>query len=127
MRFQFKGATRTVTGSKHVITTRNGKNILLDCGLFQGREAANQNFNTNLGFDPKTIDVCFLSHAHIDHSGAIPSLVKKGFKGPIYFTAATKDLCEIMLIDSAHIQEADAKYRNKTAIQLKNRFNRCTP
>lgn len=113
MKFKFIGAARTVTGSKHLITTRNGKKILLDCGLFQGREEKKTNYNAELGFDASSIDICFLSHAHIDHSGAIPYLVKKGFKGPIYCTSATKDLCEVMLIDSAHIQETDAKYRNK--------------
>ena len=113
MKFQFKGAARTVTGSKHIISTRNGLHILLDCGLFQGREAINTNHNKDLGFKPEEIDICILSHAHIDHSGAIPYLVKKGFKGKIYCTEATKDLCEIMLVDSAHIQESDAEYRNK--------------
>lgn len=113
MRIQFKGAAQTVTGSRHILTTRNGKSILLDCGLFQGREAINSNHNKDLGFNAEDIDYCILSHAHIDHSGAIPYLVKKGFKGVIYCTEATKDLCEIMLIDSAHIQESDAEYRNK--------------
>ncbi len=113
MRIQFKGAAQTVTGSKHILTTKNGKSILLDCGLFQGREALNTNHNKDLGFNPEDIDYCVLSHAHIDHSGAIPYLVKKGFKGTIYCTEATKDLCEIMLVDSAHIQESDAAYRNK--------------
>lgn len=113
MKFQFKGAARTVTGSKHIISTRNGLTILLDCGLFQGREALNTNHNRDLGFNPEEIDICILSHAHIDHSGAIPYLVKKGFKGKIYCTEATKDLCQIMLVDSAHIQESDADYRNK--------------
>ena len=113
MRIQFKGAAQTVTGSKHIITTRNDKSILLDCGLFQGREALNTHHNKDLGFNPEEIDYCILSHAHIDHSGAIPYLVKRGFKGTIYCTEATKDLCEIMLIDSAHIQESDAEYRNK--------------
>lgn len=113
MKFQFKGAARTVTGSKHIISTRNGLNVLLDCGLFQGREAMNTNSNRDLGFNPEEIDICILSHAHIDHSGAIPYLVKRGFKGKIYCTEATKDLCQIMLVDSAHIQESDAAYRNK--------------
>lgn len=117
MKIQFKGAARTVTGSKHLITTRNGKQILLDCGLFQGREAINTNYNRDLNFNPKEIDYCILSHAHIDHSGAIPYLVKRGFKGPIYCTNATKDLCEIMLVDSAFIQENDANYRNKRRIK----------
>jgi metallo-beta-lactamase family protein len=113
MEFEFKGAAQTVTGSKHIITTRNGKKILLDCGLFQGKDALNSNHNKELGFKPEEIDYCILSHAHIDHSGAIPYLIKRGYKGLIYCTEATKDLCEIMLVDSAHIQESDAEYKNK--------------
>lgn len=113
MRIEFKGGARTVTGSKHLITLRSGKKFLLDCGLFQGKDAVDYNFNKNLGFDASKVDFLILSHAHIDHSGAIPYLVKKGFKGKIYCTAATKDLCEIMLVDSAHIQEADVRYVNK--------------
>lgn len=117
MRIEFKGAARTVTGSKYLITLYSGKTILLDCGLFQGKDATDSNFNKNLGFDPTKVDYVILSHAHIDHSGAIPYLVKQGFKGQIYCTMATKDLCQIMLIDSAHIQEADVKYVNKARIQ----------
>lgn len=117
MKIEFKGAARTVTGSKHLITLYNGKKILLDCGLFQGRDAAEMNNNKDLGFDASTIDYCILSHAHIDHSGALPLLVKKGFKGKIYCTTATLDLCTIMLIDSAHIQESDVKYMNRSREQ----------
>lgn len=113
MRIEFKGAARVVTGSKHLITLLNGKTILLDCGLFQGKDAAENNDNKNLGFDASSIDYCILSHAHIDHSGAIPYLVKKGFKGKIYCTQATLDLCGIMLVDSAHIQESDVAYTNR--------------
>ena len=113
MEFEFKGAAQTVTGSKHIITTRNGKKILLDCGLFQGRDALNSNHNRDLRFNPKEIDYCILSHAHIDHSGALPYLVKEGYKGTIFCTKATLDLCEIMLIDSAHIQESEAEYKNR--------------
>lgn len=117
MRLEFKGGARTVTGSKHLITLYSGKTILLDCGLFQGKDATESNHNKELGFDPSKIDYCILSHAHIDHSGAIPYLVKKGFKGRVYCTKATKDLCEIMLVDSAHIQEADVKYLNNARAQ----------
>ncbi|KJS04307.1 MAG: metallo-beta-lactamase [Flavobacteriales bacterium BRH_c54] len=117
MKIEFKGAARTVTGSKHLITTRNGKKILLDCGLFQGEDAKRKNYNKELGFEASEIDYCILSHAHIDHSGAIPYLVKKGFKGKIYCTLATLDLCQIMLVDSAHIQESDVKYINRARIQ----------
>ncbi|MDF1672320.1 MAG: MBL fold metallo-hydrolase [Vicingaceae bacterium] len=113
MRIEFKGAARTVTGSKHLITLYNGKKILLDCGLFQGRAAAEHNDNKTLGFDASSVDYCILSHAHIDHSGAIPYLVKEGFKGKVFCTHATKDLCDIMLVDSAHIQESDVAYTNR--------------
>lgn len=117
MKIKFIGAVRTVTGSRHLITTRSGKTILLDCGFFQGEDAGKHNYNKILGVDATTIDICILSHAHIDHSGAIPYLVKKGFKGKIFCTKATQDLCNIMLIDSAHIQEADLKYINRARIQ----------
>ncbi|MCB0401539.1 MAG: MBL fold metallo-hydrolase [Flavobacteriales bacterium] len=85
----------------------------MDCGIFQSKDEAEMNNNKNLGFDPESVDYCILSHAHIDHSGAIPYLVKKGFKGNIYCTRATQDLCGIMLIDSAHIQESDVEYLNR--------------
>ncbi|MCC7333432.1 MAG: MBL fold metallo-hydrolase [Flavobacteriales bacterium] len=117
MRIEFKGGARTVTGSKFLVTLFSGQKFLLDCGLFQGKDAADSNYNKNLGFDASKVDFLILSHAHIDHSGAIPYLVKKGFKGKIYCTPATKDLCEIMLVDSAHIQESDVKYINKYRIQ----------
>lgn len=117
MKIEFLGAARTVTGSKHLITTKNGKKILLDCGFFQGEEAKKHNYNKELGFDASTVDYCILSHAHIDHTGSIPYLVKSGYKGKIFCTKATQDLCNIMLIDSAHIQEADLKYINRARIQ----------
>ncbi|GAB4259476.1 MAG: MBL fold metallo-hydrolase [Vicingaceae bacterium] len=118
MKISFKGAARTVTGSKHIIELATGKKILLDCGMFQGEEEGrNEENNRHLGFDPKSIDYCILSHAHIDHSGLIPLLVKQGFNGPIYATQATIDLCEIMLVDSAHIQEEDVKYINRRRVQ----------
>lgn len=113
MKIQFFGAARTVTGSKHIITTESSKKILLDCGFFQGRGQESDYLNRHLGFDPKEIDYVILSHAHIDHSGNIPNLVQQGFKGPIYCTSATYDLCKIMLSDSAHIQENDLKHVNK--------------
>src|ERR1035437_4921058 len=113
MQIQFLGAARTVTGSKHLITTSSGKKILLDCGFFQGKGADTDSLNRNFLFDPKSIDYLILSHAHIDHSGNIPNLVKQGFKGPIICTPATKDLCNIMLSDSAHIQEHDLNFLNK--------------
>jgi metallo-beta-lactamase family protein len=111
MKVTFYGAARTVTGSKHMLTTISGKKVLLDCGLYQnkGADEANRHF----GFNPIDIDYVILSHAHIDHSGALPILVKQGFKGPIYCTRATYDLCRIMLADSAKIQESDIAYINK--------------
>ena len=112
MKVQFLGAARTVTGSMHLLTV-NGARILLDCGLFQGKRKESFERNRNLPFDARTIDTLVLSHAHIDHSGNIPSLVKAGFQGNIYATPATRDLCSAMLRDSGHIQEYDAYYVNK--------------
>jgi metallo-beta-lactamase family protein len=112
MKLQFLGAARTVTGSMHLLTA-NGSRILLDCGLFQGSRAESFQRNRNLPFDASTIDSMVLSHAHIDHSGNIPTLVKNGFHGNIYATPATRDLCSAMLRDSGHIQEEDARYVNK--------------
>ena len=113
MNIQFCGAARTVTGSKHLITTSDGKKILLDCGFFQGHGGETDSLNRTFIFDPASIDYLILSHAHIDHCGNIPNLVKQGFKGPIVCTKATLDLCKIMLTDSAHIQENDVSYLNK--------------
>ncbi|MCC6837482.1 MAG: MBL fold metallo-hydrolase [Bacteroidia bacterium] len=113
MQIQFLGATRTVTGSKHLLTTAEGKKVLLDCGFFQGKGSETDGLNRHFGFDPASIDYLILSHAHIDHSGNIPNLVKQGFRGPIICTTATADLCRIMLSDSAHIQENDVKFINK--------------
>lgn len=111
MKLQFFGAAQTVTGSKHIITTAKGTKILLDCGLFQG--IGTQDMNQTFGFDPSEIDYMILSHAHIDHTGLLPRLVAKGFKGPIYCTSATRDLSEILLGDSARIQESDLKRVNE--------------
>ncbi len=113
MQIQFYGAAQMVTGSKHLITTKNGTKILLDCGLVQGKSIGRDELNRHFGFNPVDIDYLILSHAHIDHSGLIPRLVKQGFKGLIFCTPATKSLCEIMLADSAHIQTEDLKYINK--------------
>ncbi|MEO8583966.1 MAG: MBL fold metallo-hydrolase [Flavitalea sp.] len=107
MKLAFHGAARTVTGSKHLLTLENNYQILLDCGMFQGLGSRTYTLNANFGFDPEKISVLLLSHAHIDHSGLIPKLVKEGFKGKIYCTAATKELTEILLEDSAHIQSKD--------------------
>jgi len=112
MQIEFLGAARTVTGSMHFLHV-NGKRILLDCGLFQGRRAESTERNKIFPFDPKSIDVVVLSHAHIDHSGNLPGLVKQGFTGPILCTNPTLDLCTIMLADSAHIQVKDSEFVNK--------------
>src|SRR5204863_6909657 len=113
MKITFHGAARTVTGSKHLLTLQNGKKILLDCGFFQGRGVETDEMNRNFNFNPAEVDCLILSHAHIDHSGNIPNLVKQGFKGNIYCTPATRDLCAVMLADTAHIQENDLKYINR--------------
>lgn len=113
MKIQFLGAAREVTGSKHLITTDSGHTILLDCGMYQGKGMETDADNRDLGFDPKEIDCIVLSHAHIDHSGLIPYVVKLGFKGDIYCTPATRDLCALMLADTAFIQEQDVRTYNK--------------
>ena len=112
MKLTFWGAAGTVTGSMHLLET-GGKRILLDCGLNQGRRKEADAKNRNLPFVGSTIDEVVLSHAHIDHSGNLPSLVKTGFSGPIFTTPATIDLCKWMLLDTAHIQEKDAEFLNK--------------
>jgi len=112
MYITFHGAARSVTGSKHLIEV-NGKSILLDCGLVQGRRKESEEANRHLPFDCSKIDLMILSHAHIDHSGNIPNLVKNGFKGDIICTPATRDLCATMLRDSGHIQERDVEFVNK--------------
>lgn len=112
MQLEFHGAARTVTGSRHLIIV-NGKKILLDCGMYQGKRSEGYARNKNFPFDPASIDILVLSHAHIDHSGNIPNLVKQGFKGDIVCTYATRDLCAVMLRDSAKIQQYDAQYVNK--------------
>lgn len=105
----FHGAAGMVTGSKHLLEI-NDKKLLLDCGMFQGEGPQSDEKNRRWGFDPKSIDVLVLSHAHIDHSGLIPRLVAEGFKGVIWSTPATRDLCAVMLEDSARIQEMDFEY-----------------
>jgi len=113
MQIEFVGAAQTVTGSKHLIRTRHA-NVLLDCGMFQGRRKESIAKNQNLGVEPREIDAVILSHAHIDHSGALPLLVRQGFEGPIFTTPATRDLCAVMLEDAAMIQANDARYINKS-------------
>ena len=113
MKVQFLGATREVTGSKHLITTDSGHTILLDCGMYQGKGMETDAANRDLGFDPAKIDCVVLSHAHIDHSGLIPYIFKMGFRGDVYCTPATRDLCALMLTDTAFIQEQDVRMYNK--------------
>ena len=112
MHITFHGAVQTVTGSEHLLTL-NGQQILLECGLFQGKRDEARRRNQDFAFDPAGVDVLVLSHAHIDHSGNIPNLVRQGFRGKILCTPATVDLCNAMLLDSGHIQEMDVEYVNK--------------
>ncbi len=112
MRIEFLGGAQTVTGSQFIVKA-NGKQVLLDCGLFQGRRAESYERNQKLPFDPRAIDAAILSHAHIDHSGNLPNLVKNGYQGLIYTTDASAHLANIMLMDSGHLQELDAEYVNK--------------
>jgi len=112
MKIRFCGAAQEVTGSQHLVSV-NGKNILLDCGMFQGSRSETRHKNETFEFVPSEVDKLVLSHAHIDHSGNIPRLVRRGFAGDIFSTSATVDLCNLMLRDSAHIQEKDAEWLNK--------------
>ena len=112
MQISFHGAAETVTGSQHLITV-DGKRLLLDCGLYQGKREEARRRNQNFLFDAAGVEAVVLSHAHIDHSGNIPNLVKQGFRGKIICTTATADLCGAMLPDSGHIQEEDVEYVNR--------------
>ncbi len=112
MKIHFQGAAGTTTGSMHLVEFGKSK-VLLECGLYQGRRKTAFEKNRNIPFDLSAIDAVVLSHAHIDHSGNLPTLVKRGYKGPIYATPATHDLCSIMLRDSAYIQQKDVEYVNR--------------
>src|SRR5436190_17826006 len=112
MRIHFFGATRTTTGSRYLLEV-NGRRLLLECGLFQGRRGESVERNRTFPFDAKQIDAVVLSHAHIDHCGNLPNLCRQGFQGNIYCTFASRDLASIMLEDSAEIQRADAEYVSK--------------
>src|SRR5262245_25548221 len=112
MKLTFLGATQTVTGSKFLLETEDCR-ILLDCGLFQGpKDLRLRNWEAP-PVDPKTVDAVVLTHAHIDHTGYLPRFVAEGYKGPVYTTPATVDLARILLPDSAHLQEEEARFRNK--------------
>ena len=108
----FLGAARTVTGSKHLLDI-DGQRILFDCGLFQGLKELRERNWAPLPILPESINAVVLTHAHIDHTGWLPRLVAQGFKGPIYCTSGTADLCKLVLPDAAHLQEEDAKFANK--------------
>jgi metallo-beta-lactamase family protein len=119
MHIEFAGAAREVTGSCHILRL-NGQTVLLDCGMFQGRRRETRERNVRLPCPIDEIDAVVLSHAHIDHAGRLPFLTRHGYRGPIYCTAATRDLSAVMLADSAHIQEKDAEFlarRNKEVIE----------
>jgi metallo-beta-lactamase family protein len=116
MKITFHGAAQTVTGSQHLLTV-NGSTLLLECGLYQGHREDFYTRNQNFPFDPHTVDAVILSHAHIDHSGNLPNLVKSGYYGPIHATPATAQLADVMLQDSGHIQESDAEFVNKKRAQ----------
>ena len=112
MKINFHGAARTITGSQHLLEI-NGSKLLLECGLYQGRRRESYERNSHFPYNPAHIDAVILSHAHIDHSGNLPNLVKQGYQGPIYATHATAHLANLMLLDSGHIHESDVKYINK--------------
>lgn len=113
MKLTFWGAARTVTGSLHYLELDSGRRLFLDCGLFQGPRAEAKALNLAFPADPATVDAVLLSHAHIDHAGLLPRLWREGFRGTVYCTHATRDLCALMLRDSGHIQEKDVEYLNR--------------
>ena len=113
MKISFHGAAQTVTGSKHLISLNNGKSFLLDCGMFQGLGSETEQLNRYWGFEPEGVNYVFISHAHVDHCGLLPKLVKDGFHGTIYATPATIDIIKILLFDSAYIQQQDTNFLNK--------------
>jgi metallo-beta-lactamase family protein len=113
MKLTFWGAARTVTGSKHLLELDNGRRVLLDCGLFQGRRSESEQANRNFGFEAASVDAVILTHAHIDHAGLLPKLYREGFRGRVYATHATYDLASLLLYDSAHIQESDVDFVNR--------------
>jgi metallo-beta-lactamase family protein len=123
MKIKFCGAAQYVTGSSHLVELEDGFKILLDCGLFQGKGAQIWDWNNDWYFDPAEINCFVLSHAHIDHCGRIPKLVKDGYNGPIHSTHATRSLCAVMLLDSAKIQEMDVQWFNEKILKRRRRDN----
>lgn len=123
---EFIGAARTVTGSKHLLRTSRAS-VLLDCGMFQGRREESFEKNSHIPVDPKRLDAVVLSHAHIDHSGALPSLFKMGYRGPIYTTPATRDLTAPMLMDTAHLMKSDAEHIQRLIDRGEKRIRPVTP
>jgi metallo-beta-lactamase family protein len=121
MKIKFCGAAQFVTGSSHLIELEDGFKILLDCGLFQGKGAHIWDWNNQWYFMPSEIDCLVLSHAHIDHCGRIPKLVKDGYSGPIHSTHATRSLCAVMLLDSAKIQEIDVQWHNQKVLRKRKK------
>jgi metallo-beta-lactamase family protein len=126
MELRFFGATGTTTGSCHMLRSE-GRTVLLDCGLFQGRREESRKRNERFGFDPSEVDAVVQSHAHIDHSGKLPMLLAGGFRGEVHSTGATRDLCEALLFDSAHIQLQDAQYLNRQRARPEERGRRVLP
>lgn len=121
MKIKFCGAAQFVTGSCHLLELENGYKILLDCGLFQGKGPEIWDWNNHWYFTPAEVDCMILSHAHIDHCGRIPKLVKDGYRGPIHATHATRSLCAVMLLDSAKIQESDVEYHNNKILKKRKK------
>lgn len=119
MQISFHGAARNVTGSCHLVECA-GKRILIDCGLYQGSRSLDEENTDGFGFEPSSIDFLILTHAHLDHCGRIPLLAKRGFSGRILCTSATRELAKLVMLDSAKIQEEDAKYQNYKAAKRKN-------
>jgi metallo-beta-lactamase family protein len=126
MELRFYGATGTTTGSCHMVRSE-GRSVLLDCGLFQGRREESRKRNERFGFDPAKVDAVIQSHAHIDHSGKLPMLYAGGFRGAVHATGATRDLCAALLADSAHIQLQDAEYLNRQRARGGERGGRLLP
>ena len=121
MKITFLGATRMVTGSCYLIEI-GGRKVLVDCGMFQGSKLVNAFNERDFVFNPGEIDAMVLTHAHIDHSGLIPKLVAQGYKGPVYCTKTTLELCGILLPDSAHIHESDAEFANRKGMRAGRKF-----